>query len=212
MTSDLRGEIPAVNWTTQTEPIDGGHAFRGVLRAGDVTATWADVIDDWQSGGEIADAFRPALADAPFRAFCFETPPVSRDTADRQFEFVLIDAQSLAGVDPEPWIFEEHFTGGEALNGVVTFPNIGRDATLVAPCPTEPLLDYAHLAVFTRHAPREQQLALWRAVGEAAEERFRASGPVWISTSGLQVFWLHVRLDSYPKYYNHAAYRHWGPG
>ena len=24
---------------------------------------------------------------------------------------------------------------------------------------------------------------------------------LWVSTSGLGVFWLHLRLDSYPKYY-----------
>ena len=30
---------------------------------------------------------------------------------------------------------------------------------------------------------------------------------LWVSTSGLGVYWLHVRLDSYPKYYQHAPYK-----
>jgi len=29
----------------------------------------------------------------------------------------------------------------------------------------------------------------------------------WVSTSGLGVAWLHVRVDSKPKYYSHEAYR-----
>ena len=30
--------------------------------------------------------------------------------------------------------------------------------------------------------------------------------PVWLSTAGLGVGWLHVRLDDRPKYYRHAPY------
>jgi len=29
----------------------------------------------------------------------------------------------------------------------------------------------------------------------------------WLSTSGLGIAWLHVRLDERPKYYTHAPYR-----
>jgi hypothetical protein len=31
--------------------------------------------------------------------------------------------------------------------------------------------------------------------------------PVWLSTAGGGVAWLHVRLDDRPKYYAHAPYR-----
>jgi len=31
--------------------------------------------------------------------------------------------------------------------------------------------------------------------------------PLWISTAGMGVNWLHVRLDSRPKYYRHAPYK-----
>jgi len=34
-----------------------------------------------------------------------------------------------------------------------------------------------------------------------------SSRPVWLSTAGGGVSWLHVRLDDRPKYYHHAAYR-----
>ena len=94
------------------------------------------------------------------------------------------------------------------------FPNLGGDAMLVAPKqdPSAPRgeLAYAHLANFVRGAPPEQVRRLWAQVGKSMERRVGAEGqagrPVWLSTSGLGVFWLHVRLDRSPKYYTYAPY------
>ena len=49
------------------------------------------------------------------------------------------------------------------------------------------------------------QHALWRTVGEAVSERI-TDRPLWLSTAGGGVAWLHVRLDSRPKYYGHTPY------
>ena len=48
-----------------------------------------------------------------------------------------------------------------------------------------------------------------RAAGEAVLERVGSGRmlPLWVSTSGAGVYWLHLRLDSFPKYYTHAPYR-----
>jgi hypothetical protein len=45
-------------------------------------------------------------------------------------------------------------------------------------------------------------------VAETMTEQLDLKEPLWLSTAGQGVFWLHVRLDRYPKYYNHAPYRH----
>ena len=67
---------------------------------------------------------------------------------------------------------------------------------------------YGHLAAFVRAAPGGQIDALWQAVGAALEDAWgRSPAPVWLSTSGSAVSWLHVRLDARPKYYVHAPYR-----
>ncbi|HEU5075095.1 MAG TPA: hypothetical protein VFU02_12985, partial [Polyangiaceae bacterium] len=65
---------------------------------------------------------------------------------------------------------------------------------------------YTHLAAFLRHAPPEQCEVLLREVGFAARECLR-NEPFWLSTSGLGVAWLHVRIDSRPKYYQYTPYR-----
>ncbi len=83
---------------------------------------------------------------------------------------------------------------------------LGRDAILVVPCSEAPPEAYGHLAAFSRDAPAEQQHAFWKLVGESVASRL-STKPVWLSTAGAGVSWLHVRLDDRPKYYGHAPYR-----
>ncbi len=136
-----------------------------------------------------------------FTAFRWETPPVASATLHRPFEFVLRDSPGLA-VRPDPKPFAAHFGAGD----VATFPNLGGDAVLVVPCPRGPAGHYAHLAAFARGVPEGQRHALWAAVGAAMTRRV-GTRPVWLSTAGAGVAWLHVRLDDVPKYYGHAPYR-----
>ena len=35
----------------------------------------------------------------------------------------------------------------------------------------------------------------------------RSQRPLWLSTNGLGVAWLHARIDARPKYYSHRPYR-----
>jgi hypothetical protein len=166
-------------------------------------ATWAEVIRRWQSDEGFRTTFGRALADDPAPAFFWETPPVSRATTGQPFECVLVDAPGLAAVDADPLPFRAHLAGRA---GVCTFDNLGGDATLVAPCADVGAEAYAHLAATVRRAPAEQLHELWHAVGEVLEQRL-ADAPCWVSTSGLGVYWTHVRLDARPKYYTHAPYR-----
>lgn len=124
------------------------------------------------------------------------------------FEFVTVRAGGFARADPSD--FAEHFRGPA---GAATFHNLGGDALLVSPT-GEPVLapgaarkGYGHLAAFCRNAPESQHEALWAAVGAAMQDPRVGDGPVWLSTEGSGVPWLHVRLDSRPKYYHHGPYR-----
>jgi hypothetical protein len=145
------------------------------------------------------------LRDAPYAGYFWEHPPITRAALARPFELVLVDAPGFARVRPEPNAFAQHFARDDDGDGVVVFENLGRDATLVVPCPIAAVDAYTHLAAFVRSAPRDQVHALLRcAAGEALA---RASArPLWLSTAGMGVYWLHVRLDSRPKYYRHTPY------
>lgn len=146
------------------------------------------------------------LANAPFKAYFWETPPITIETSERSFEYVLTDAPGLASAAPEVDAFREHFSSDAGADGVVTFPNLGGDATLVVPCPNGGLSSYAHLAAFVRGAKEAQRHALFAALGTAVLSHL-SERPLWISTAGMGVYWLHLRLDSRPKYYRHAPYK-----
>lgn len=134
----------------------------------------------------------------------------SATMASTPFEFILNDSPGLAQVsEGEPESFAEHLSEGCGSAGVRSFYNLGRDALLVSPCEIGPRQPHAHMASFVRAAPAAQVDTLWRRVGEGLARRVGEVGgaPVWTSTSGLGVYWLHVRLDSRPKYYTFAPYK-----
>jgi hypothetical protein len=188
-------------WTARTEKIDGGLRF--AVERDSQPATIKDVIDAWHTDASFREWFNSLLAGVPFTAFRWETPAVTSSTATRPFEFVVLDAPGLAR-RLDPYAFEQHFAGAKA--GVVAFPNLGGDAILVVPCPLAEPSAYGHLAAFVRLAPNEQRHALWQLVGETMARRIGAQ-PVWLSTAGAGVSWLHVRLDNRPKYYGFSPYK-----
>lgn len=190
-------------WAARSEPLPEARGLRFAVDLGARPATVADVIRGWQADAGFRSLFNSLLADVPFAEFRWETPAVTAVTLTRPFECVVLNAPGL-GRTPDPEAFAAHFGG--AVDGVVVFPNLGGDAVLVVPGPAADPSAYGHLAAFVRLAPEAQRDALWRAVGEAMARRV-GTKPVWLSTAGAGVPWLHVRLDDRPKYYGHGPYR-----
>jgi hypothetical protein len=184
-----RSATQALVWTVPIASTPDRRTLQGEVRLGPRAATVAEVLDGWRDDVQLRTAFNDALAKAPFQAFRWETPAVTRDSLSRAFEFVVLDAPSLA-IAPEPEVFAEHFT---SKSPIVVFPNLGRDAILVVPTQLGPASAYGHVAAFVRHAPAAQRDALWREVAIAMHQRVSAK-PVWLSTAGGGVAWLHVRL------------------
>lgn len=143
------------------------------------------------------------LCDCSFDAFFWENKPVTQQTLEDDYECSLVNSDFLAGCSPDSNTFQTHFIEDKQ---VVSFPNLGMDAQLVVPCPTANHSVYTHIGNFVRKADKEQVQAFWKRVGEEALNQI-CEEPRWLSTSGLGVFWLHVRIDSYPKYYQIEAYK-----
>jgi len=165
--------------------------------------TFRQVVDLWQNDEEFVDQLCQALSKAPFDAFFWELPALSRASIDRPCEFVLVESPQLAELEADPVPFVDYFSSGA---DVVTFANQSGDTTLIAPTPRGPSGGYSHLADFCRLGDKAQQRAFWRAVGRVVE-RGLSDSPHWLSTSGLGVAWLHARWDPFPKYYTHVPYR-----
>ena len=105
--------------------------------------------------------------------------------------------------------FEKHFR--RCPNRVISFPNLGNDALLVVPCNenSDSPQSYMHLANFMRMGPDEQIKIFWKEVVKQMFQRLakKIDKKVWLSTCGLGIFWLHIRMDSTPKYYTYEPYR-----
>ena len=196
------GELES-SWGLGVKPIDPGTLQWGPTDDSGKTPTFATMVQLWRSDPAFRTAWLGWLCEVPFESYCWECPRVTAETASQPFECVFIASPMLARMPPEPDAFAEHF---RADRSIVTFRNLGDDAVLVAPSPGPRGTNYSHLASFAATAPAPQQDALWQAVGEAMSKRIGAS-PVWLSTAGLGVAWLHVRLDDRPKYYRHGPYR-----
>lgn len=201
-----------------TEPEDSSQM--GAKRAADGNSSsprplvWSEAVQALQGDDP---AFRQLLArvlhDVPHEAYFWECPPVSAATAGRRrFEFVLLEAGPLRHLNADTGPFAEHLDRYRGQEVARTFANLGGDSRLVAPAwaVEEDPEAYAHAGRFFRRAPLAQRLALLKELGHAIDKRLAEVSPetpLWVSTEGSGVYWLHVRLDPRPKYYHHSAYR-----
>ncbi len=193
------------SWLATQESLSAVHVLKFELFRGGQAASYADVVDSWQHDASFRNWFNQLLADVPYDSFRWETPAVKNSNIDCHFEFVVMDAPRLAP-RPDRNAFAEHFYLANDDESVVTFANLGRKALLVVPRPIAADQHYPHLGAFVRGAPTAQCDRLWQCVGETMANRL-SDRPVWLSTAGAGVSWLHVRLDDSPKYYHHSHYR-----
>jgi hypothetical protein len=187
-------------WTAKTESIPDGRRIQ--IYHDDEPVSFRSYLERLEQGADFASWYTKLLCTTDYKAFFWEHPPLCNANVESNAEFVLLDASALAGLHPDPVPFQSHF-GGD--NEIVTFRSLGGDALLIAPKPCEPLAACAHLAAFVREAPEPQIQELWRETGRTVRETL-GDRNLWLSTSGLGVSWLHIRLDSYPKYYQHRPY------
>lgn len=181
--------------------------------------TFANYVERIQSNHDFRNQFIQVLSEVPYRAYQWETPPVTSSSINRPFEFVVTNSPGI-DIPPHPAPFEAYFTSGL---DIAVFQNLGGDATLIAPSPDSKssgslhLPNYSHIGVFTQHAPATLQHSLWQTVGQTMQQSIEKmeiksdsnNQPIWLNTAGGGVAWLHIRLDSRPKYYRHLPYKKW---
>ena len=161
-------------------------------------------IDLLKHNEAFRELYTRTLESAPYEAFLWENPAMSLHNLDHDYEFVLLNSKRLATKKPNVKTYSQYFEKGKQ---VAIFPNLSKKSYLIAPTPfASDYACYTHLANFVRDAPPEQIDIFWKTVGNEFHERLNEQN-LWLSTHGLGVSWLHVRLDSNPKYYRHQPYK-----
>jgi hypothetical protein len=191
-------------WTVHRDYPGPVKTLRLRFYASNKCLTYAEFLRALEEDASFRKLIQEEMRAAPFVAFRWETPPLTATNIDQPFECLLHDSPGL-DVRPDPTDFQTYFQPGVE---VVTFENLGADALLVVPCPISKSANYSHIGAFHHSAPHSQQHVFWIAVAHALLARI-GSQPLWLSTAGGGVDWLHMRLDERPKYYRHLPWRDW---
>ena len=162
---------------------------------GEKSLTYSDFLNFTLKNINFRNQFLSILEKSRFDAYRLETPGVNLTSLNQRFEFVLINCPALIGVVDED-SFSEFFT--EEKIGAVSFPNLGKNAQLIVPCPIARPEVYTHLASFCRKAPVAQKHNLFKLAAGYLKENI-SDKPSWFSTAGMGVSWLHLRIEQKPK-------------
>ena len=152
---------------------------------------WADVIKSLK--GNI-DTFIYkliyVLMNIKHEAYFWEC---DRICLNKPFRFAIFNSKTLAKRKQDNNAFDGAIN---CSRNSISFPNLTKDVQLVVPCHNSDSTNYTSLATFSRTSKIKQQYMFWKKVGRNIKEGD------WVSTSGLGVSWLHVRIAKRPKYYH----------
>jgi len=193
--ADGRFKAVADNWKRDT------HRVR--IYQGQNQLTWKDFIALCTNDSNFREFYCDVLAGSPWENFFWECTAAKSINSMDNFEHVTVQAPSFGQANPED--FKEHLSHGGKL--AVSFRNNQNDAMLVSVTEIGPRNQYGHIAAFIRGASREQKSALFAELGSILSATITERGTVYCSTDGTGVPWVHLRLDSQPKYYRTAEYK-----
>ena len=157
---------------------------------------WAEKLDNWENG--IPFSYPESLKNK--KKFFWNTSPLTKN-GDTDYKEKFQESIELPYFQSKT-AFKDKIIKAEK-NGkeyATSFPNLSGDTVLVIPMPRKGK-SYATLKDFVDNAPKKQQQELWKLVAKEAKKQAKKFGKVWISTHGLGVPYLHVRIASHPKYY-----------
>jgi len=147
---------------------------------------------------------KDAILRTNFKTIFFNCPPVTMADLDNVFEVAILNAPDLDGITTDVHTFKNKFVDKTM---VTSFKNINGDAVLVCPVPKkdQPEEIYSSLGPFIQSAGIEQQTAFWCLVAKDLDTLI-SERTVWLNTAGTAVSFLHMRLDSRPKYYKYMKF------
>ena len=165
---------------------------------------YRQVLDLWECDQGFAEFYSSIFKKCGFDSYIWEMPPVSTNTLDQAFEFVILNTPK-SSIKPDIDTFAEFFDRNAKNHGIVSFLNLGHDAMLVVPSPLRDGANYSGLSEFFTEAPLDQQKSLWKVTAHQIKLRLSEKN-TWVSVAGGGISWLHIRLDSRPKYYRYLPY------
>lgn len=169
--------------------------------------TWREVL--YSENNKIIEILISILKSYP-RSFFWELPPVKPSLLDSSlFEMVLINNDSNNDEADNFPFYKQIISSKDTVN---MFRNLSGDALLFIPAGKfvrEKSTNYANIYTFLKTAENKEAIDFFSKLFLNLREFFEKTSDkyTWISTSGLGVNWLHVRIEHDPKYYKYKPYK-----
>jgi len=182
-----------------------GDAYVLTFTRNKVEITWRKFISLCKANNlSFVIIIKEAILRTKFETIYFNCPPVTKADLDQVFNVAILNAPALRSVTTDVHTFADKFID---QNMVTSFENLNGDCLMVCPVPLEdqPEEIYSSLGPFIRSARIEQQIAFWGLVASDLETVISIR-KVWMNTAGTGVSFLHLRLDSRPKYYEYRKF------
>jgi hypothetical protein len=173
--------------------------------------TLQDAIRKWIDGDEpFEQVLFENIQASNLDKYRIEFPPFTNNYLSRTFEFTLTRMGDNLKDTQNPESFKQHFSDTNPTESFVSFPNLNKDALLIAPHMHASDIKGAnnsHISAFLKSVEPQTRVKMWQKVGQELEKRLLNKPTVWLSTHGTGVPWLHIRLDDIAKYFVTDKYK-----
>lgn len=193
------------NWSELTLEVSEGSRYK--LKVGNRFLSFFEVVR-YLGYPAFSLSYSNCVLQLGFEDFFWEHPAVTLENLDQPYEVSIVPTTAFTGRAPNYSPFQRKFDLGQS-NSV--FENLSGSAILVVPNPDvgqRGEKDYGSFSRFLQNAEDEKVVSLFKVLSDTwLEQLQRGSDYKYVSTHGLGVIWLHVRLDQRPKYYHTLLYR-----
>lgn len=151
---------------------------------------WKTKLKQWENG------YLMKYPSKVKKRFFYETSPIT-PKMNTKYEHKFIESDRLEKLKPSHKKFQKHLIN---KRDIAHFANLPKTAILIVPVPRKHK-NYATLKDFVDNASKSQQKKFWKCAAKSIKEMLKYHDVIWVSTHGLGVPYLHLRIEVEPKYY-----------
>lgn len=186
--------------------------------------TWADILGKYPKRN-IQKEFINILKNIPsenkypdtsFKSYYFQTPDIC--SLNIPIEFVLIKTYNLHKKKAS-WVkYAEYMKRKPRNRHSLSFINLTGTVMLTIPFNKKKDIKYGHIKDYMTYATNEEIYDILLELGIQIEKYNKMYSiniknkkfcyPLYLSTHGYGVQWVHFRLEQYPLYYNYDLYKY----
>lgn len=163
--------------------------------------TWKEVLLEWENGNYPKmplNIKKPFLWRTSVISNKEDLPYIEEFTEDKRLEGRKQDYSPFLK-SPSSLLSKKNENKKYAIYSI----NLPKDTILVIPKPRKNK-NFTNIFYFMKEASNLQQKELWKLVAKQTRKMLKDNENLWISSQGLGVNYLHIRICSFPKYYENS--------